>query len=102
MWTAQEPPTAANVATAAKVSVIPASRGSPLFKNGCSARANTNGSTGRMHGLRIVSMPPRKTRTISVIYAFRLSQYLTRPVAQGFDCNEACLDGPAFAIARAA
>jgi hypothetical protein len=27
--------------------------------NGWSARVNTNGSTGRMHGLRIVSTPPR-------------------------------------------
>ena len=47
------------VATAAKVSAMPTSIGAPLRRNGRSARANTNGSTGRMHGLRMVSTPPR-------------------------------------------
>jgi hypothetical protein len=58
-WIAQAPPTAASVATAANVTAIPISRGSPLLTNGWSARAKTNGSTGRMHGLRIVKTPPR-------------------------------------------
>ena len=53
------PPTAASVATPAKVNAMPTSIGSPLRRNGCSARANTNGSTGRMHGLTIVSTPPK-------------------------------------------
>ncbi len=57
--TAQPPPTAASVATSAKVAAMPASMGSPLSTKGRSARANTNGSTGRMQGLRIVSTPPR-------------------------------------------
>ncbi|VWC41851.1 hypothetical protein BLA6860_07050 [Burkholderia lata] len=55
----QPPPTAASVATTANVSAMPASSGRPVRTNGWSARANTNGSTGRMHGLRIVSTPPR-------------------------------------------
>ena len=50
-WTAHAPPTAASVATAANVTAIPMSRGSPLRTNGWSARAKTKGSTGRMHGL---------------------------------------------------
>ena len=53
--TAQPPPTAASVATAAKVTAMPASIGSPLRRNGWSARAKTKGSTGRMHGLTMVS-----------------------------------------------
>ncbi len=57
--TTQCPPTAASVATAAKVSAMPMSIGRPLRANGRSARANTNGSTGRMHGLTMVSTPPR-------------------------------------------
>jgi len=57
--TAQPPPTAARVATIAKVAAIPASIGSVLRTNGRSARAKTKGSTGRMHGLRIVRMPPK-------------------------------------------
>ncbi len=46
------------MATAAKVSAMPASIGSVLRTKGWPARANTNGSTGRMHGLRMVSAPP--------------------------------------------
>ena len=57
--TAQPPPTAASVATSAKVTAMPASIGRPLRRNGRSARANTNGSTGRMQGLRMVRAPPR-------------------------------------------
>jgi hypothetical protein len=49
--TTQPPAMAAKVATTANVSAIPASIGNPFRKNGRSARANTNGSTGRMHGL---------------------------------------------------
>ena len=44
---------------AAKVIAMPASSGRPLRRNGRSARAKTNGSTGRMQGLRMVRMPPR-------------------------------------------
>ena len=56
--TAQPPPTAASVATTAKVSAMPSSSGRPLLTKGCSARANTKGSTGRMQGLRMVKTPP--------------------------------------------
>ena len=52
-------PTAARLATTVKVSAMPSSSGSVLRRNGRSARANTNGSTGRMHGLSRVSAPPR-------------------------------------------
>ena len=58
-WTAQPPPTAASVATIAKVSAIPISIGSVLRRKLPPARAKTNGSTGRMHGLTMVSTPPR-------------------------------------------
>src|ERR1700716_4159081 len=74
MCTAHEPPTAASVATAANVSAIPANKGRPLLRKGWSARAKTKGSTGRMHGLRMVSMPPRNTRATSVIWAFHPRQ----------------------------
>ena len=57
--TTQPPATAASVATMAKVTAMPASIGRPDCRNGRSARANTNGSTGRMQGLTIVSTPPR-------------------------------------------
>lgn len=53
------PATAAKVATAANVAAMPTSIGSPLRKNGWSARANTKGSTGRIQGLTIVSTPPK-------------------------------------------
>jgi hypothetical protein len=52
-------PTAARLATTANISVMPTSSGNPLRRNGRSERANTKGSTGRMHGLRMVSTPPR-------------------------------------------
>ncbi|MCY1412851.1 hypothetical protein D9M71_282690 [compost metagenome] len=57
--TTQLPPTAARVATRVKVNAMPPSSGPPLRQNGSPVRANTNGSTGRMHGLRMVSTPPR-------------------------------------------
>ncbi len=57
--TAQPPPTAASVATIAKVIAIPASIGSVLLRKLPPARAKTNGSTGRMQGLTMVSTPPR-------------------------------------------
>ena len=50
---------AASVATSAKVSAIPTSNGRPLRTKGCPVRAKTNGSTGRMQGLTMVSTPPR-------------------------------------------
>ena len=57
--TAQLPPRAARVATPAKATAMPTSRGKPFLKNGRSARANTNGRTGRMQGLTMVSTPAR-------------------------------------------
>ena len=57
--TTHPPPTAASVATAVNVAAIPMRRGSPLRTKGRSARAKTKGRTGRMHGLTIVSTPPR-------------------------------------------
>jgi hypothetical protein len=42
--TAHPPPTAARVATTAKVAAMPASIGRPLLTNGLSDRANTNRS----------------------------------------------------------
>ena len=66
--TAQPPPTAASVATIAKVAAIPASIGSVLRMKLPPARANTNGRTGRMHGLTMVSTPPKyASRTISMV-----------------------------------
>src|SRR5438309_384093 len=65
--TTQPPPIAATVATAAKVSAMPARRGRPFLRNGRSARAKTKGSTGRMHGLRIVSAPPTYARRMRSI-----------------------------------
>jgi hypothetical protein len=53
-------PAAAN--GTAKVSAMPTSMGSTLRANGRSARANTNRSTGRTQGPRIVSTPPRWAR----------------------------------------
>ena len=38
---------------------MPASSGRPLLRKGWSERAKTNGSTGRMQGLKMVRMPPR-------------------------------------------
>ena len=70
--TAQAPPTAAKVATPAKDAAMPASNGNPLLRKGCSARANTKGSTGRMHGLRIVSTPPRNASSARVMVGCRL------------------------------
>jgi hypothetical protein len=61
--TAHPPPTAASVATRAKVAAIPSSSGRPLLTKGWSALAKTKGSTGRMHGLMTVSTPPTYDRT---------------------------------------
>ena len=57
--TTQPPPSAASEAMAANETAMPINRGSPCERKGRSARANTNGSTGRMQGLRMVSTPPR-------------------------------------------
>src|SRR5437867_5007349 len=67
MRTAHAPPTAASVAILANVPAMPTSRGAVLRVNGCPARANTNGRTGRMHGLTIVNAPPRKAKTAMII-----------------------------------
>ena len=72
--TTQPPPTAASVATTANVTAIPTSSGRPLRRNGWSARVNTNGSTGRMHGLRIVSTPPKNASTNSSIVFYRATR----------------------------
>jgi hypothetical protein len=57
--TAQAPPTAASDATAANIAAMPSSIGTVLRQNERSARANTKGRTGRMHGLTMVRIPPR-------------------------------------------
>jgi hypothetical protein len=57
--TAQPPPIVARLAMAAKDRAMPISKGRPLLTNGRSARAKTKGSTGRMHGLKMVRTPPR-------------------------------------------
>jgi hypothetical protein len=49
---------AASVATAAKVTAMPASIGNPLRAKGRSALANTKGRTGMMQGLTMVRTPP--------------------------------------------
>src|SRR5437016_4926544 len=51
------------VATPANATAIPARRGSPSLRNDWLARENTNGRTGKMHGLMMVSIPPRYART---------------------------------------
>src|SRR6185436_13308204 len=43
-----------------------ASNGKAPWRNGTLVRASTNGSTGRMQGLRIVSTPPKKASTNSI------------------------------------
>jgi hypothetical protein len=43
----------------AKVAAMPASIGRVLRRKLRSARAKTNGSTGRMQGLTMVKIPPR-------------------------------------------
>src|SRR6185312_9519050 len=48
----------ARLAITAKVNTMPARRGKPLSRNRWSARENTKGSTGKIHGLTIVRMPP--------------------------------------------
>jgi hypothetical protein len=40
---------------------MPINMGSPLVENLRSARVNTNGSTGKMHGLKMVSTPAKNT-----------------------------------------
>jgi hypothetical protein len=57
--TAHAPPTAASVAMAANVPAMPTSSGRPSVRKRRSERANTNGSTGRMHGLNMVSTPAK-------------------------------------------
>ena len=57
--TAQPPPTAARVATIANVAAMPASIGRVERMKLRPARAKTKGRTGRMHGERMVRMPPK-------------------------------------------
>jgi hypothetical protein len=57
--TAQLPPTAASVATAAKVAAMPASIGRTLRAKGWPAREKTNGRIGRIQGLTMVSTPAK-------------------------------------------
>ncbi|MCY1384174.1 hypothetical protein D9M69_723960 [compost metagenome] len=57
--TAHAPPADARAATEVNISAIPASIGSLPRRNGWLVRLRTKGRTGRMHGLRMVSTPPR-------------------------------------------
>src|ERR1700722_4044241 len=41
--------------------------GNPFVRNLCSERANTKGNTGSMHGLNMVSTPPKNTNRATVI-----------------------------------
>ena len=65
--TSHGPPADTATATSANVAAMPTRRGKPAFRNGWSARANTNGITGRIQGLRIVSTPPKYASTKSTI-----------------------------------
>jgi len=56
---AQEPPSVASVATPAKLSTMPTSKGKPLRTKGWSTLAKTKGTTGRMQGARMVSTPAK-------------------------------------------
>src|SRR5262245_19505643 len=68
--TAHAPPTAASVAMPANVTAMPANIGRVLRAKDFPGCANTNGSTGRMHGLMIVSAPPRKAIRASSMLLF--------------------------------
>ena len=57
--TAHPPPSAARLATPAKVTAMPINNGKPFLTNGLSARAKTKGRTGNMQGLTIVRAPAR-------------------------------------------
>jgi len=63
---------------------MPSSIGRPLLTKGWSARAKTKGSTGRMHGLMIVSTPPTYDRTnrIMVFQAARGVKVIATPFMQ--------------------
>ena len=50
---------------------MPTGIGRTLLRNGWRNRATTNGSSGRMRGLRIVSRPPTKVRIYTLITAAR-------------------------------
>src|ERR1700761_7931892 len=65
---------------------MPSSNGRPLRTNGWSERAKTNGSTGRMHGLRTVSTPPA--------YASRNSS-IRKPWARAGKCRPGDQSSPA-------
>ena len=53
----------ATTAAAVNATASPSSMGATSRTNDRPPRAKTSGSTGRMHGLRIVSTPPRKAST---------------------------------------
>jgi hypothetical protein len=75
---AQLPPTVASVATATKVNAIPTSRGSPERVNRWSIPAKTNGMTGRMQGLTIVSTPARYDNRISINFDYSMIPTIVR------------------------
>ena len=68
--TTHAPPTAARLVTAAKATAMLANMGRVWERNERFPGAKTKGRTGRMHGLAMVSTPPRKaTRRISMVVA---------------------------------
>src|SRR6266478_5327722 len=80
----QVPPTTARVAAAANVAAIPANKGRPLRRKGCSARLKTKGRTGRMQGLKIVRIPARKARMASVTLSSLFEKLQELPVTALF------------------
>ncbi len=62
---------------------MPINSGKPERRNGSPARVKTNGSTGRMHGLRIVSTPPRNARMKRTMEAPQAgTNFIARPFMQ--------------------
>src|SRR5579863_5899234 len=80
----------------AKVAAIPSSSGSVLRAKGCSLRASTKGTTGRMQGLRMVRAPPAKARTARIMAA---PLAWIRPCRQGFCCSGCRAGAAANALA---
>jgi hypothetical protein len=60
--------------------------GNPLLANRRSERENTKGSTGKMHGLKMVSTPPKKTNAAKAMKTVSLptpTKVTNRPVSFG-------------------
>jgi len=64
---AQNPPTAASVATSVQVTAVLTRIGRVLRMKDCLVREKTDGRIRKIHGLRIVSTPPRWVIKTSVI-----------------------------------